>query len=130
MGLFLIEISDMKPMIDATSLVDGRDKMPRKNPHSLVAIAIHRNAAGRCCSKVDHGDRRCVKMIIVPTIDCAAELAIVLKNSDRWSVENPTPYHNLLAIPFALNRNAFARRISQRTGMNEAYVRRIAEIIR
>src|SRR6267378_7476203 len=69
-------------------------------------------------------------MIIVPTIDGAAEFAIVLKNSDRWGIENPTPYHDLLAILFALHGNAFARRIAQRTGMNETDVRRIAEIVR
>src|SRR5712672_3170113 len=69
-------------------------------------------------------------MIIVPTIDGAAEFAIVLENSDGWGIENPTPDHNLLAILFGLNGNAFARRIAQRTGVNEADVRRIAEIVR
>src|SRR5260370_496646 len=67
---------------------------------------------------------RCDILVIV------IEIAIVLKNSDRWSIEYPAPYHNLLILLFALYRNAFARRIAQRPGMNETDVRRIAEIIR
>src|ERR1700716_1729621 len=103
----------MKPMVDASSLVDGCDEMSGKNPHSPVAIAIHRNAAGRCCSKVDHRDRWSIKMIIMPTIDVTAEFAIVLENTDRRRIENPAPNQNLLAMLFGLYGNAFARRIAQ-----------------
>ena len=110
--VILIEITNMKPMVYASALVDWCDKMSGKNPHSLIAIAIYRNAAGRRSSKVDHGDRWSKKIIIMPTINGAAEFAIVLENSDRGRIENPAPNQNLLTILFGLYGNTFARRVA------------------